>query len=104
MSLSSGPSCRYHPTEKHVGYGHAKSYEENDERGLYRIVHRHGHLPGGIVTALTGYLRQLPFIVVVAMAGENQNTKYEKKKARKLGGIFGTFGNNPYLCPQIQIS
>ena len=61
MSLSSGPSCRYHPAEKYVGYGHAKSYEENDERGLYRIVHRHGHLPGGIVTALTGYLRQLPF-------------------------------------------
>ena len=31
MSLSSGPSCRYHPAEKYVGYGHAKGYEENDE-------------------------------------------------------------------------
>jgi len=40
--------------------------------------------------------------VPVPMAGENQNTKYEKKKARKLGGIFGTFGNNPYLCPRKQ--
>lgn len=27
MSLSSGPSCRYHPAEKYVGYGHAKGYE-----------------------------------------------------------------------------
>lgn len=44
MSPSSGPSCWYHPAEKHVGYGHAKGYEENDERGLYCIVHRHGHL------------------------------------------------------------
>ncbi len=34
MSPSSGPSCRYHPAEKYVGYGHAKGYEENDERGL----------------------------------------------------------------------
>jgi len=31
LSLSSGPSCRYHPAEKYVGYSHAKSYEENDE-------------------------------------------------------------------------
>ena len=46
----------------------AKGYEENDERGLYRIVHRHGHLPGGIVTVLAGYLRQLPFIIVERVA------------------------------------
>ena len=54
MSLSSGPSCRYHPAEKYVGYGHAKGYEENDERSLYRIVHRHGQLAYDTVVMLLG--------------------------------------------------
>ena len=63
-------------------------------------------LPEGDIEAAThiGHLCRdlVPLISQIPMAGENQNTKYEKKKARKLGGIFGTFGNNPYLSPQKQ--
>ena len=35
MSLSSGPSCRYHPTEKHVWYGHAKGYRIETPLGSF---------------------------------------------------------------------
>jgi hypothetical protein len=48
------------------------------------------------------FLENLNLSRMPQVPGENQNTKYEKKKARKLGGIFGTFGNNPYLCPRKQ--
>ena len=55
----------------------------------------------GIVVMGTGTW-VIAVIIPKYLSSENQNTKYEKKKARKLGGIFGTFGNNPYLCPRKQ--
>ena len=30
--------------------------------------------------------------------GSTDHLHHRKKKARKFGRIFGTFGNNPYLC------